>query len=70
MTTITLRITRGKMHPITHEPARKAVEVLSVEVEDAQGGRKRVRFEGCYPPEGFTVSQEHWARLYAPCVVA
>ena len=67
MTSIALHIPAGHVHPFTHERAKRAVD-LAIEAEDAPGHRKRIRTEGCQPPEGFTVSAEHWERLYVPYI--
>ena len=62
-----LNVPKGKLNPINLTRATRAIRE-PLEVDDTDEWRVLVKCEGCYPPDGFHISREHWAAQWAPFV--
>jgi len=64
---LTIAVPAGKVDPMmqvrTAKPIRLTIEVVAIEERGV-----RVKFHGCYPPNGFRVGWEHWKEAWEPFV--
>ena len=70
MKTITkyvLAVPAGKINPVTQTRAKRTM-TEALEVSPTDDGRMCVKCEGCWPPEGFHISVEHWIEQWMPFV--